>query len=589
MNEFKDGQVAPGQVELSQELIGHSKELKELKELKVLMVKNIRLTEQELKEQKKVHKLQEALSAKQEEIKQLQIQGLGQLAVLQSRVQAYPSGWDVLQPFTHKYRLYFLCECGEHTKSINSKSKIPHHIHLAKHEGYEIARPSEFFQQYGPYVLTILKMLKFGVTVAGVAMPALSQLVSPDFLGQTIAGLKELQDNIVPGADQVINWMDKVSMDDGEGIEGATEHKENKEALEGADLRKLETFLRRNDGNKVLGNLYRTVTDEGHVKWVCIDHYRENYQENAVKEFRRMLESVGGSFDENVGRVEVKLRSRGLAEEFCSALGKAKSVQDLDICLDWACSKSDLEVLEEALKKSRASIFRLELRQFQTSLGSKVLSTPPQCGVLFRIIELPNMKVIHIVLPKGFAKLSSLQSKKPAHLHKLSIEMVVPAIVGKEVRILADTLKTNSTLITLNLDSNLIGFSWFGDNGALALSEALKTNSTLITLRLSDNSIGSNGALALSEALKTNSTLTTLYLSSNSIGDNGALALSEALKTNSTLITLNLYYNSIGSNGALALSEALKTNSTLSTLELSSNRIGYNGALALSEARKTTR
>ncbi|KAI8359010.1 hypothetical protein B0O80DRAFT_443113, partial [Mortierella sp. GBAus27b] len=77
----------------------------------------------------------------------------------------------------------------------------------------------------------------------------------------------------------------------------------NNEALEGADLRKLETFLKNKDGNKVLGNLYRTVTSEGHVKWVCIDHYRENYHEKAVKVFRDTVESMGGSFDENVGSV----------------------------------------------------------------------------------------------------------------------------------------------------------------------------------------------------------------------------------------------------------------------------------------------
>jgi len=65
------------------------------------------------------------------------------------------------------FRLYFLCECGEHTKA--TKSNTPHCIHLAKHEGYDIERPSAFFQQYGSYVLTILRMLKYGIAVAGVA------------------------------------------------------------------------------------------------------------------------------------------------------------------------------------------------------------------------------------------------------------------------------------------------------------------------------------------------------------------------------------------------------------------------------------
>ncbi|KAF9945103.1 hypothetical protein BGZ65_011168, partial [Modicella reniformis] len=221
--------------------------------------------------------LQEAFEAKQEEMRQQQIQALKQLSLLQNRVQAvmtqtyelheYPiphSSWNIRNPFSNKFRLYFLCECGEHTKSNNSK--IPHHIHLAKHEGYDIARPTEFFKQYGSYVLTILKMLKFGISVAGIALPALSQLVNIDALDQACTSLKQLSKNIQPGINQVIGCIE-ASEDEVETVNGIKDQMEDNEALEGADLRKLVTFLKSKDGNKVLGNLYRTVTTEGHVKW----------------------------------------------------------------------------------------------------------------------------------------------------------------------------------------------------------------------------------------------------------------------------------------------------------------------------------
>ena len=51
-----------------------------------------------------------------------------------------------------------------------------------------------------------------------------------------------------------------------------------------------------------------------------------------------------------------------------------------------------------------------------------------------------------------------------------------------------------------------------------ALGESLKSNSTLKTLDLEETSIGDSGACALSDSLKSNSTLTQLYLGSNSIG-----------------------------------------------------------------------
>ncbi|KAG0272138.1 hypothetical protein BGZ96_005453, partial [Linnemannia gamsii] len=372
-----------------------------------------RLQKQVLDNQKETERLQKQVLDNQKEMKQLQKRALDQLAVLQSRVQAVltqtyelheypiprlfvvlpqdPSGWDAVNPFSNKFRLYFLCECGEHTKSISSKTAISHDIHFAKHEGYEIARPTEFFHQYGPYVLTILKMLKFGVSVAGVVVPPISHLVKSDLIDQATTGLGILKD-FEPRMDHVINWMDKISVDESEAVDEFAEQMEKKEALEGADLRKLDTFLKDKDGNKVLGNLYRTVTDEGHVKWVCIDHYRVNYQETSAKEFVCVLYSVGGSFSENVGTVKARLQSRVLAEQFFSALGKARSVYELDIVLDWACTTSDLEALEDALKKSRVSILRLDLHRFRTAVTNRLLPTSTQYDVIFRIRDLPNMK-----------------------------------------------------------------------------------------------------------------------------------------------------------------------------------------------------
>ncbi|KAH7054780.1 hypothetical protein BKA57DRAFT_434420 [Linnemannia elongata] len=595
---IKDGHGELSRSELRQELSGH------FSKLEAMVVKNSELQEAMLAKQEEVKQLQEQALNNQNEMKQLQLRALDQLAVLHSRVQAVltqtyelheypiprlfvvlpqdPSGWDAVNPFSNKFRLYFLCECGEHTKSTSSKTEVSHDIHFAKHEGYEIVRPSEFFQQYGPYVLTILKMLKFGISVAGVVVPAVSHLVRSDVVDQATASLQQLKDNIEPGMDHVIDWMDGVSVNEGETVDEFAKQMEKKEALEGADLRKLDTFLKDKDGNKVLGNLYRTVTDEGHVKWVCLDHYRANYQENSVMEFQRVLDSVGGSFSESLGRAEVRIRSRVLAEQFYSALGKARSVYELDIDLDWACTMSDLEALEKALRLSRISILRLDLRQFRTDVASKLLSASTQHDTIFRIRDLPSMKLLSVIISKESVKFIGLPPKNSSNVCKISCELTSGRFGGKEFGMLVEAIKANSILTTLNLDHNSIG-----DNGAQALSEALKTNSTLTTLNLYSNKIGPNGAQALSEALKTNSTLTTLNLEDNSIGDNGAQALSEALKSNSTLTTLNLSWNSIGDNGAQALSEALKTNSTLTTLNLVSNSIGDNGAQALSEALKT--
>ncbi|KAF9577007.1 hypothetical protein BGW38_008081, partial [Lunasporangiospora selenospora] len=459
----------------------------------------------------------------------------------------------------------------------------PHEIHFAKHEGYEIARPSEFFQQYRHYILTLLKMLKVRLSVAGVAVPTLSNLFPSDTIGKVRISLTRLRDNIEPGMDLMIDLMEKISMNGGEAVVEFAEDMEKKEALEGADLRKLCAFLKNKGDNTVLGNMYRTVTDEGHIKWVCIDHYRVNYQESSAKEFQLVLGSVGGSFNENDGRVVLKLESSVLADQFYSALGRARLVYELDIDFSWACTVSDLEALEEALRNSRVSILRLDLRQFRTGVASNPLLTPTQYDVLFRIRDLPQVRAFHIVLSEENIEFPGTSPNTSTDASKISCGLNLGTIVGvrKDIGIIIKALKTNSTLTTLDLFSNGIG-----DDGAKALAEALKINSALTNLYLNHNSIGVNGAKALAESLKVNSTLTTLDSYNNIIGDDGAKALAEALKINSTLTTLCMGHNNIGDDGANTLADALKINSTLTTLKLEQNNIGDDGAKALAETLK---
>jgi hypothetical protein len=54
--------------------------------------------------------------------------------------------------------------------------KTPHEIHLAKHDGYDLDQPTKFFEQYGPYLLTMMYMVKYGIVAAGLIVPALAKL-----------------------------------------------------------------------------------------------------------------------------------------------------------------------------------------------------------------------------------------------------------------------------------------------------------------------------------------------------------------------------------------------------------------------------
>jgi len=437
----KDGQVQQSNEQLIaclQELGGNVTEIKNMASMIMdLVSKNYKLTSDNYKLTSdnngllaRVSEMQKVLDAKQDEMKELQIQALDRLALLQKSVKAlltqtyelheYPiprlfivlpedsSSWNPLDLLSNKFRLYFLCECGEHTKSTNTK--IPHHIHLAKHEGYELARPTEFFQRYGPYVLTILQMLKYSLTVAGVAVPALTQLIRPDDVEKVKEGLKSLTNTLEPGVNQAIEYIEKVTADQGQAVVELSEQMDSNEALEGADLRQLESILKTKDEHRVLGKLYRTVTGEGHVKWVCIDHYRENYHEKATKAFRDAVAALHGVFDENVGRVEVILRSKVQADQFYQDLEKARLVYELKIHLDWETSQGDFKRLRNALPKTSVGVLELNLRDTDGPTSDR-LNRSQRYDPIIGIMRHPSIQSFAIRGPLNFSRRSSVLSR----------------------------------------------------------------------------------------------------------------------------------------------------------------------------------
>ncbi|KJE97284.1 hypothetical protein CAOG_07718 [Capsaspora owczarzaki ATCC 30864] len=106
-------------------------------------------------------------------------------------------------------------------------------------------------------------------------------------------------------------------------------------------------------------------------------------------------------------------------------------------------------------------------------------------------------------------------------------------------------------------------------------------HSDMFECLLSGHRIDDAGAKVIAEALKSNRTLTSIDLSANQIGFDGGQAIAEALKSNGTLTALNLNNNSIGDTGAQAFAEALEHNETLTDLDLRISRIGGAGTKAL--------
>jgi hypothetical protein len=414
--------------------------------------------------------------------------------------------------FVKRFRLYFLCECGEHTRpNDGSESKMSHEIHLARHEGYDLDRPNEFFRKYGSYVLALLQMLKYGVAAAGMVVSPLNTFKVCEGLDQAEKSLKYLEKDIVPMVDDAIKYLEGLSSvqdgttrppEDGVSNASATSLVEpvimgKLEALEGADLRHLGSFLKDKDEAKVLGNLYRTVTSEGHVKWVCLDHYRETYRASALKEFRNNLEANNGEYDDRRGRVTIRLSSTLLAQQFYSILANTRFVQELVISMAWDTTMDDFRILKNVIQRS--IIYHLDINSCGFSgstfdivnrgrrwepilqmmgngkLGIVAVRNMP--GFLIRSGKMPATLQIRVLdmseqftLVEEYPKLRKLLLAAP-NLSELSL--LVPSIYEgfALVRQLTGELKHLSILAVKRQDGSTASFSFRKGSGEVTNTE----------------------------------------------------------------------------------------------------------------------
>jgi len=263
----------------------------------------------------------------------------------------------VLKPFKRQFRLFFLCECGSHTET--GRHTHTHRIHLAKHEGYDLDNVDEFFEKYGSYVLAVMKMLRIGLTVTGVVLPGLAHFRLVEGIESAAKAIEMASQNCRPLLDDSITSL-RTQVKEGSELEQRTLGSNQMDfsdlnVLEGSDLRQLESFLRHHDPGRVLGNLNRMMTRDGHVRWVCNDHCHGDRNSAALQRFKATLKANGGVFDENNCLVFVGIECRTRAREFYGAMVKTPRVRELWIDLRWEITQDDLEALQTAATKTGVS------------------------------------------------------------------------------------------------------------------------------------------------------------------------------------------------------------------------------------------
>jgi Ran GTPase-activating protein (RanGAP) involved in mRNA processing and transport len=140
------------------------------------------------------------------------------------------------------------------------------------------------------------------------------------------------------------------------------------------------------------------------------------------------------------------------------------------------------------------------------------------------------------------------------HLEKLCLRKC--SITDEVLTIMLKEANLNDVLKVLDISANLISYK-----GCFAISDYLKSPYCgLQSLILSSNSVSNLGAQIIARALKTNESLVHLNLNNNGLKEEGILYLANMFEKNTSLVSLSLFWSEFGRIGMQEFWKLIKQN-----------------------------
>ena len=261
------------------------------------------------------------------------------------------------RPCSLQFRLYFLCECGAHTMARDYDK--PHEVHLANHPGYDIEKQDEFIEKYGSYLLIMMHMVKYGAVAEGLVVPPLLRRNYATEDGEGQERLQSIKDNISRLANDTITYLESA----GNTVNSET-NVTTRMHLGSPELAQLRSYVNVTEGERSIGGLWATSTQEGHCTWICRNHLLEHY-EPAFQQLKYIIFAAGGICRHR--NVELKITSETMKKQLYNVIGKVCSIQDVrnqllltQVGLDMAGHSSTVESTSE-IPRTRSSLESLSL------------------------------------------------------------------------------------------------------------------------------------------------------------------------------------------------------------------------------------
>ncbi|KFH63286.1 hypothetical protein MVEG_10696 [Podila verticillata NRRL 6337] len=238
------------------------------------------------------------------------------------------NSWNDSDPTTHQFRLYFLCDF---VPGDSKQSSVHQHRHLSNHPGYNLDRPQEFFQAFGGLTLTMLKMVRQGVSKYQSKIPPLDTFAILWNLDPEITSNRITKDTIGPLIDKSINYLQALPVS-----------KCEKQYFWSMKNAAIMDFLVVPNGNNSLGGLFRSTISVNEQHWTCQQHGHQRLLPGTFEALVSFVQGCGGHIDIQRASLSIELRSRHQAKQLCILIKNTNQRMDISIKINWNASRRDL-------------------------------------------------------------------------------------------------------------------------------------------------------------------------------------------------------------------------------------------------------
>ncbi|KAG0330669.1 hypothetical protein BG000_011600, partial [Podila horticola] len=253
--------------------------------------------------------------------------------------------WNGLDPIPYPFRIYFLCDNWKHDEDLEN---LPQHVHFSNHPGYKLSRPHQFFEQYGDYVLRMLRMIKAGYTNSSYEIPPLNTSKILWNSNPEITGSHLTSETIGPLVDLAIQYLEELSPP-----------KWTKLGLTRSQSAEIKSFLVAQEGDNAEGNLHRYISSAQFVCWRCPVHASQYLDSECLDQLKEFIHGRGGNIDMQQAAIRIDLRSTSEADQFLTLLTGVNHRFNISVNLDWEATQA--YVKDFCLQFSKRKTVSLEI------------------------------------------------------------------------------------------------------------------------------------------------------------------------------------------------------------------------------------